>query len=647
MNREKLIQHLEQRYSSKQDMLSRIPLGMQPDTLWEELQNRRRAKSIMLPLTSCKGTPYWYVTTPKMIAASEKIVETLYENEADFDPYTSIFPVTTLEEVFYTSFVEGTQITMQAAMDYLTSELPPRDIEEQLITNNRLAGNYASSNLYRSIDASLMKELIYILTDGMDNGGQEFRCDDLADFSSNGTELFVFPSPGNIPSLVDEITAYLLSPQVHPLIKAAVAQAWTILVRPFPEGNERLGRILSNMILIRSGYTFFSEISLSALIARKSYGYFGAIENILREENAGDLTYFIEYFMELLSRAIDERAIRKRQREEENRESEITLAHTPLFQMEPEASFEDSPIKNAPALPSPVKTTGPPKKSHNTETKPFLNETPLVDPDTGTIISPIQLLQKYAEDKENKLGKLSAYLLDLYNEKTYRFSVADASESIHISPHQLIRGLCKLKEDGIVYQDGKRGNLTFYKIAVNETFEREQAKRNLLLAKESGFDPDVICLIQEMCRSETSIQEWRLGKMLALFLPQEHISIDDYRDHGDEAKWVSDMALASQLGLVEKTKTGHYAILKHLKGDSLTLSKKQKAVMSDLYECFGDSIFSTEMVMATLDYSSSNASAYLHRFTRLRILDRRKDNEEKYQFIVTPDKHPELFGIAV
>ena len=34
------------------------------------------------------------------------------------------------------------------------------------------------------------------------------------------------------------------------------------------------------------------------------------IANILREENGGDLTYFIEYFLDLLSRAIDERKLR-------------------------------------------------------------------------------------------------------------------------------------------------------------------------------------------------------------------------------------------------------------------------------------------------------------------------------------------------
>ena len=59
-------------------------------------------------------------------------------------------------------------MTIQAAMDFLTGGQPPLDIEEQLITNNRVAGSYASANLYRPIEAGLLRELITILTDGMD-----------------------------------------------------------------------------------------------------------------------------------------------------------------------------------------------------------------------------------------------------------------------------------------------------------------------------------------------------------------------------------------------------------------------------------------------------------------------------------------------
>ena len=39
MNREKLFKNLEKRYTSKRDMISRIPLGVNPDSLWQELLN--------------------------------------------------------------------------------------------------------------------------------------------------------------------------------------------------------------------------------------------------------------------------------------------------------------------------------------------------------------------------------------------------------------------------------------------------------------------------------------------------------------------------------------------------------------------------------------------------------------------------------
>ncbi len=330
MDKERLFKHLDQRYSSKRDMVTRIPLGVQPETLWRELLDRRRSRSAILPLYGLNGTPYWYVTTDKMIAASEKIVEELYETDTEYDPFTGPASVSTLEEIFYTGFVEGVQLTMQTAMEFLTSGLPPRDIEEQLITNNRQAGSYAAANLYRTIEPDFLRELVYILTDGMDTGGHDFRAADEVDWISPDGETYVFPSAYIIPDRVSELCAFLAMPDVHPLIKAAAAQAYILVLRPFPEGNDRLSRILSCMILIRAGYTFFGDISISALIAKRSYAYFEATANILREENGGDLTYFIEYFLELLSRAVDERKLRIRQNEERDRQAERELARSAL-----------------------------------------------------------------------------------------------------------------------------------------------------------------------------------------------------------------------------------------------------------------------------------------------------------------------------
>ena len=76
------------------------------------------------------------------------------------------------------------------------------------------------------------------------------------------------------------------------------------------------------------------------------------------------------------------------------------------------------------------------------------------------------------------------------------------------------------------------------------------------------------------------------------------------------------------------------------------LSKGQKRFITEMYETFGDDVFSTEMVIATLDYSGAHVSAYLHQFTLLRILDCRKEDVYRYQFLINPEEHPEYFEPA-
>ena len=227
------------------------------------------------------------------------------------------------------------------------------EAEEQMITNNRQASSYASGNLYRPIDAEYLKELVYLLTDGMDQGGQDYRSTNEVDFTPTSGEAFEFPSVRTIPDRLGELSAFLELPNTHPLVKAAVAQAYLMILRPFPEGNERLGRMVSNIILLRAGYTFFSEISLSALIARRSYSYYEAMLNILREENGCDLTYFIEYYLELLSRAVEERRLRQRQKEERARQEEMALARTPLMAAAVPATDPTPPDGGRPAPPGP------------------------------------------------------------------------------------------------------------------------------------------------------------------------------------------------------------------------------------------------------------------------------------------------------
>lgn len=647
MDRDMLFRHLEQRYTSKRDMISRVPLGVQPDALWQELLNQRRSKSTVLPMYSYKGTPYWYVTTDKMIAASEKIVEALYENDVDYDPYAEPPTVSTLEEIFFTSYVEGSQMTIQAAMDFLTGGQPPRDIEEQLITNNRVAGSYASANLYRPIEAGLLRELITILTDGMDEGGQDYRTTETVDYSPADGEQFSFPSARTVPDRVGELSAFLASPQIHPLIKAAVAQAYMIILRPFPEGNERLGRVLSSMILLRAGYTFFSDVSLSALIARKSYGYYEAMANILREENGGDLTYFLEYFLELLSRAVDERRLRMTQREEQARQAEQELAKTPL------ASAPSPPVPSPDDSPHERKAIAPQTEPAQAEEVASdlsgfqavaLTETLESGIDRTAQGTPIELLTQYAKDPTKVIGQMSAFLLMRMKAGKMQFTTAELAEAMHIIPRQFSSSIRYMKEQGIIQLERRDSHQKYYKICTEEE-SKALLNPQAQPVETGGYDQDVLDRVDELVQSN-SPKDKRIGGLLLECMARGEITVDDYAAIGESSKWFGDMQLASQLGLVEKTSPQRYVILRHLKTGALSLSKGQKRFITEMYETFGDDVFSTEMVIATLDYSGAHVSAYLHQFTLLRILDCRKEDVYRYQFLINPEEHPEYFEPA-
>lgn len=647
MDRDMLFRHLEQRYTSKRDMISRVPLGVQPDALWQELLNQRRSKSTVLPLYSYKGTPYWYVTTDKMIAASEKIVEALYENEVDYDPYAEPPTVSTLEEIFFTSYVEGSQMTIQAAMDFLTGGQPPRDIEEQLITNNRVAGSYASANLYRPIEAGLLRELITILTDGMDEGGQDYRTTETVDYSPADGEQFSFPSARTVPDRVGELSAFLASPQIHPLIKAAVAQAYMIILRPFPEGNERLGRVLSSMILLRAGYAFFSDVSLSALIARKSYGYYEAMANILREENGGDLTYFLEYFLELLSRAVDERRLRMTQREEQARQAEQELAKTPL------ASAPSPPVPSPDGSPHERRAIAPQTEPAQAEEvvsdlsgfqAVALTDNPESGIDRTAQGTPMELLTRYAQDTTKIIGQMSAFLLMRMKAGKMQFTTAELAEAMHIIPRQFSSSIRYMKEQGIIQLERRDSHQKYYKICTEEE-SKALLNPQAQPVETGGYDQDVLDRVDELVQSN-SPKDKRIGGLLLECMARGEITVDDYAAIGESSKWFGDMQLASQLGLVEKTSPQRYAILRHLKTGALSLSKGQKRFITEMYETFGDDVFSTEMVIATLDYSGAHVSAYLHQFTLLKILDCRKEDVYRYQFLINPEEHPEYFEPA-
>jgi Fic family protein len=86
------------------------------------------------------------------------------------------------------------------------------------------------------------------------------------------------------------------------VLKAAIAHFWFIIIHPFDDGNGRIGRAITDMLLARSegsGERFYS-MSSQILIERKKY--YSVLQKV--QHSKGDITEWIHWFLHCLKNAI-------------------------------------------------------------------------------------------------------------------------------------------------------------------------------------------------------------------------------------------------------------------------------------------------------------------------------------------------------
>jgi Fic family protein len=90
--------------------------------------------------------------------------------------------------------------------------------------------------------------------------------------------------------------------RLDPVLKAAIAHFWFIIIHPFDDGNGRIGRALTDMLLARaegSGDRFYS-MSGQILVERKRY--YEILQKV--QHSSGDITEWLDWFLNCLKNAM-------------------------------------------------------------------------------------------------------------------------------------------------------------------------------------------------------------------------------------------------------------------------------------------------------------------------------------------------------
>ena len=111
------------------------------------------------------------------------------------------------------------------------------------------------------------------------------------------------PASEDVPAMMDDFLSWINSEHpIDPILKAAVAHLWFVAIHPFDDGNGRLTRTITDMLLAKSDGMPHRFYSMSAEILRERKGYYAALE--MTTTGTMDITLWIEWFLQTLRKAI-------------------------------------------------------------------------------------------------------------------------------------------------------------------------------------------------------------------------------------------------------------------------------------------------------------------------------------------------------
>ena len=127
------------------------------------------------------------------------------------------------------------------------------------------------------------------------------------------------PPSEEVPRMMNGLLEWIETndSKTDPLIKAAIAHLWFVTIHPFDDGNGRICRTITEMLLSRADHTGKRYYSLSSQILQNRKAYYDNLEHA--QKGGMDVTEWVAWFLSTLKDAINasltktENVVRKRQ----------------------------------------------------------------------------------------------------------------------------------------------------------------------------------------------------------------------------------------------------------------------------------------------------------------------------------------------
>ena len=208
------------------------------------------------------------------------------------DRLSALRRVATIESIGSSTRIEGSELS-DRDVERLLSNLEIKSFatrdEQEVAGYAELMNLMFSSwqdipfteNHIRQLHQTLLR---YSEKDAWHRGNYKTSSNSVAAFDENGAQIgivFQTASPFDTPRLMAELVAWgnheRAAASLHPLLIIALCVVVFLEIHPFQDGNGRLSRVLTTLLLLQSGYAYVPYSSLESVIEQGKEAYYLAL----------------------------------------------------------------------------------------------------------------------------------------------------------------------------------------------------------------------------------------------------------------------------------------------------------------------------------------------------------------------------------
>ena len=202
---------------------------------------------------------------------------------------TALRRIATIESIGSSTRIEGAKLSDKEVEQLLTGleakKFASRDEEEvagYAETMETIFANWRDIPLTENHIKQLHRDLLqYSSKDERHRGEYKTHTNHVEAFGPDGDSLGVvfetappFDTPRLMTELVEWTKANLETEDLHPLINVAIFIVVFLEIHPFQDGNGRLSRILTTLLLLQAGYAYVPYCSLESVIEQRKDTYY-------------------------------------------------------------------------------------------------------------------------------------------------------------------------------------------------------------------------------------------------------------------------------------------------------------------------------------------------------------------------------------